>query len=150
VSRFARYSTHYLTHRPGSGLGALTRILHDQPHLFLTNNGVRNGPAEWIGKTRTYSAAVIYSFVTCVFSVLGIVHTLFTIMNSAFLITHAHLDHIMGLVMLAGGINGVRKSIRASRQTLEDLETIFRPSRIWPNLASWNREDSDFLYLYDP
>ena len=68
----------------------------------------------------------------------------------AFLITHAHLDHIMGLVLLAGGIRGVRKSIRASRQTLEDLETIFRPSRIWPNLASWNRDDHNFLYLYDP
>ena len=56
----------------------------------------------------------------------------------------------MGLVLLAGGIGGVRKSIRGSQQTLEDLESIFRPSRLWPNLASWNRDDFNFLYLYDP
>lgn len=69
---------------------------------------------------------------------------------SSYLITHAHLDHVMGLILLAGGVGGGRKSIRGSRVVLEDLESIFRPSRIWPNLASWNSKDADHMYLYDP
>lgn len=69
---------------------------------------------------------------------------------SAFLITHAHLDHIMGLVLLAGTLHGGRKSLMGATQTLKDLESVFQPSRVWPNLASWERNDSDHLYLYDP
>ncbi|PAV24349.1 cyclic-AMP phosphodiesterase [Pyrrhoderma noxium] len=37
----------------------------------------------------------------------------------------------MSLVLLAGSFSGSRKSI-------------------WPNLASWNPEDADYLHLYDP
>ncbi|THH05574.1 hypothetical protein EW145_g4693 [Phellinidium pouzarii] len=68
----------------------------------------------------------------------------------SYLITHAHLDHVMSLVLMAGSVEGPRKSIRGTRQCLEDLQTVFKPSRIWPNLASWNPNDSDHLYLYDP
>ena len=67
-----------------------------------------------------------------------------------YLISHAHLDHVLSLVLLAGSFSGPRKSIRGSRDCLEDLQSIFKPSRIWPNLASWNPEDADHLYLYDP
>ncbi len=57
----------------------------------------------------------------------------------------------MGLILLAGTVGGPRKSIRGARQVLKDLEEgIFRPSRIWPNLASWNKDDADHMYLYDP
>ena len=52
---------------------------------------------------------------------------------------------------MAGSVSGgPRKSIRGTRQCLEDLQTIFEPSRIWPNLASWDQNDSNHLYLYDP
>ncbi|KAI5124052.1 hypothetical protein M0805_003881 [Coniferiporia weirii] len=105
----------------GSGLGALTRILKEQPDLFAAAAG-EPGP----------SAVQIYSKVR------------------TYLITHAHLDHVLSLVLMAGSVDGPRKSIRASRQCLEDLQTIFKPSRIWPNLASWDPNDSDHLYLYDP
>jgi len=107
----------------GSGLGALQRILQSKPDLFQ--------PTGEIGDTSMRSAAKVYSFV------------------QSFLITHAHLDHVMGLILLAGGIQGCRKSIRGSKQVLEDLESVFRPSRIWPNLASWDSKDSDHMYLYD-
>ncbi|TDL27223.1 cyclic-AMP phosphodiesterase [Rickenella mellea] len=79
-----------------------------------------------------HTAAQIYSFVR------------------AYVITHTHLDHVLGLVLLAGAFVGQRRRLMGSMQTLKDLESIFRPSRIWPNLASWNENDADFLYLYDP
>jgi len=108
----------------GSGLGALKRILERNPDLFREGNG-RNACS--------YSASQIYSNVR------------------TFLVSHAHLDHVMGLILLAGTVGGPRKSIRGSTQVLKDLEeNIFRPSRIWPNLASWNKDDADHMYLYDP
>ncbi|KLO12011.1 hypothetical protein SCHPADRAFT_905529 [Schizopora paradoxa] len=109
----------------GSGLGALKQILERKPDLF--NEGVGEK------QVRSYTAPQIYSNVR------------------AFLVSHAHLDHVMGLILLAGTVGGPRKSIRSTRQVLEDLEeSIFRPSRIWPNLASWNKDDADHMYLYDP
>lgn len=106
----------------GSGLGALKRILERNPDLF------REGK-----QACSYTAPQIYSNVR------------------TFLVSHAHLDHVMGLILLAGTVGGPRKSIRGARQVLKDLEEgIFRPSRIWPNLASWNKDDADHMYLYDP
>ena len=67
-----------------------------------------------------------------------------------YLIFYAHLDHVLSLVLLAGSFSGSRKSVRGSRDCLEDLHSIFEPSQIWPNLASWNPEDADYLHLYDP
>ena len=67
-----------------------------------------------------------------------------------YLIFYAHLDHVLSLVLLAGSFSGSRKSVRGSRDCLEDLYSIFEPSQIWLNLASWNPEDADYLYLYDP
>ncbi|KAG5637714.1 hypothetical protein H0H81_003478 [Sphagnurus paluster] len=76
-----------------------------------------------------YTAAEIYSFLRC------------------YLITHAHLDHISGLVLSAGSFRGPRKRIYATKETLDDLENIFS-DRIWPNLASWNEADDNYKLLY--
>jgi len=105
----------------GSGQGALSRLLCQDPHLFSS----RQGPAD----CQTYSASEIYSFVRC------------------FLISHAHLDHVNSLVISAGSFTGVRKRIYAAKQTLQDLETVFA-GRIWPNLASWNESDENSKLLY--
>lgn len=65
-----------------------------------------------------------------------------------FLLTHAHMDHIASLIVSAGSFSGPRKRIYASMETLKDLESVFKPSRIWPNLASWNEQDDPSKYLY--
>ncbi|TFK42791.1 cAMP phosphodiesterases class-II-domain-containing protein [Crucibulum laeve] len=105
----------------GSGIGALSHLIHRDPRLF--------DPLVVDGTARAYSASEIYSYVRC------------------FLISHAHLDHISGLILSAGSLGGLRKRIYATKQSLQDLETIFS-DRIWPNLASWNEEDGDFKLLY--
>jgi len=68
-------------------------------------------------------------------------------MNSAYLLTHAHLDHINSLVVSAGSLRGPRKRVYALKQTLNDLELVFS-DRIWPNLASWKEDDDSFKLLY--
>jgi ribonuclease BN (tRNA processing enzyme) len=67
--------------------------------------------------------------------------------HSCFLITHAHLDHVNGLVISAGSLAGPRKRVYAMKQTLKDLESIFS-DRIWPNLASWDEDDEEHKLLY--
>ncbi|KAG5341048.1 hypothetical protein C0989_011907 [Termitomyces sp. Mn162] len=104
----------------GSAQGALAAILHQNPLLFQS----RNSPTQ-----KTYTAPEIYSLLRC------------------FLITHAHLDHISGLVLSAGSLKGPRKRIYATKETLNDLETVFS-DRIWPNLASWNEDDEKYKLLY--
>jgi len=76
-------------------------------------------------------------------------HRLFLHIFRCILITHAHLDHVNSLIISAGSLNGQRKRIFATEQTLRDLETVFA-DRIWPNLASWNENDDSFKYLYTP
>ncbi|KAF7322673.1 hypothetical protein HMN09_00046100 [Mycena chlorophos] len=75
------------------------------------------------------SASEVYSFVQC------------------FLVTHAHLDHVNGLVLSAGSLSGPRKRVCASKHSLQDLESVFA-DRIWPNLASWDKEDENYKLLY--
>jgi len=69
--------------------------------------------------------------------------------SSCFIISHAHLDHVNGLVLSAGSLSGPRKRVCASLTTLKSLETIFG-DRIWPNLASWDADDAAYKLLYDP
>jgi cAMP phosphodiesterase len=69
--------------------------------------------------------------------------------RSCFIISHAHLDHVNGLILAAGSLPGPRKRICASLSTLKSLETIFG-DRIWPNLASWDTDDAAYKLLYDP
>ncbi|KAI0005867.1 cyclic-AMP phosphodiesterase [Russula compacta] len=66
-----------------------------------------------------------------------------------FIISHAHLDHVNGLILSAGSLQGSRKRICASLHALKSLETIFA-DRIWPNLASWDADDAAYKLLYDP
>lgn len=94
----------------GSGMGALDRILRDNPGLFGMNPDT----------DKPYTAAQIYSFLRC------------------YLISHSHLDHISSLVISAGSFGG-QKRIYARDQTLRDLETVFA-DRIWPNLASYKKD----------
>jgi hypothetical protein len=67
----------------------------------------------------------------------------------SFLITHAHLDHCSSLILSAGSFTGSRKTIYAAHQTLKDLEGVFA-DRIWPNLASWDKDDEPYKLLYSP
>jgi cAMP phosphodiesterase len=69
--------------------------------------------------------------------------------RSCFIISHAHLDHVNGLILSAGSLPGPRKRVCASLSTLKSLETIFA-DRIWPNLASWDTDDAAYKLLYDP
>ncbi|KAL0578242.1 3',5'-cyclic-nucleotide phosphodiesterase pde1 [Marasmius crinis-equi] len=78
---------------------------------------------------KCYSAADIYSFVRC------------------YLLSHAHLDHINGLVISAGSLSGPRKRVYGTKRALQDLETVFS-DRIWPNLASWDEDDDGYKLLY--
>ncbi|KAI9509956.1 cAMP phosphodiesterases class-II-domain-containing protein [Russula earlei] len=66
-----------------------------------------------------------------------------------FIISHAHLDHVNGLVLSAGSLQGPRKRVCAPLHTLKTLETVFA-DRIWPNLASWDADDAAYKLLYDP
>lgn len=120
----------------GSGQGALAQILRRNPLLFRSHDG-----------SKTYTAFEIYSFLQYVRSYVPkcTIHT--DVGPRCFLITHAHLDHISGLVMSAGSLSGPRKRIYATKETLDDLTTIFS-DRIWPNLASWSEIDEDYKLLY--
>ncbi|THH15892.1 hypothetical protein EW146_g4656 [Bondarzewia mesenterica] len=107
----------------GSGLGTLNQIMKQHPGLF-------NDSKDPLKPSR-FSAYQIYSLIRC------------------FLITHAHLDHVTGLVLSAGCLKGPRKRIHAARHVIENLEAVFS-DRIWPKLASWSEKDDDHKLLYDP
>jgi hypothetical protein len=80
----------------------------------------------------------------------GVTDFLFpSLRHSCFMISHAHLDHVNGLVLSAGSLLGPRKRVCAPLSTLKTLETIFS-DRIWPNLASWDADDAAYKLLYDP
>jgi cAMP phosphodiesterase len=64
------------------------------------------------------------------------------------LVTHGHLDHVTGLVLSAGAMQGVRKRVWATQETLKDLESGVFSDRLWPNLASWKESDPSFMLLY--
>lgn len=70
-------------------------------------------------------------------------------MNRSYVITHAHLDHINGLVLCAGSFSGPPRRIFGSPDTLKGVETVFS-DRLWPNLASWDPADTSAALLYAP
>lgn len=57
-----------------------------------------------------------------------------------FLISHAHFDHISGLVLSAGSLSGGRKRVYALKNTLDSIASVFN-DRLWPNLASFDERD---------
>ncbi|KAF8275201.1 cAMP phosphodiesterases class-II-domain-containing protein [Lactarius quietus] len=73
-------------------------------------------------------------------------HQVYSLIH-CFLISHAHLDHVAGLILSAGSLQGCRKRVCAPPSALKTLETIFS-DRIWPNLASWDENDAPFKLLY--
>lgn len=65
----------------------------------------------------------------------------------SYLITHAHLDHVNGLVLAAGSLSGSTRRILSTREVLKDVQAIFS-DRLWPNLATWNSRDTSATLLY--
>lgn len=65
----------------------------------------------------------------------------------SYLITHAHLDHVNGLVLTAGSLGGPTRRMFATREVLKDVQWIFS-DRLWPNLATWNSRDPSAALLY--
>ncbi|KAG6832733.1 hypothetical protein H0H92_012305 [Tricholoma furcatifolium] len=122
----------------GSAQGALTAVLRQDPHLFSSSNSLF---------PKSYTAPEIYSFLRLELSSTSRASDTNDLSIRCFLITHAHLDHISGLVMSAGSLRGPRKRVYATKETLHDLENVFS-DRIWPNLASWNEGDEDYKLLY--
>ncbi len=59
-----------------------------------------------------------------------------------FLISHAHLDHILGMVLGCAALPG-KKSVWGLRPTLENVMQLF-DGKIWPKLASWDDEEEGF------
>ncbi|ETW85656.1 cyclic-AMP phosphodiesterase-like protein [Heterobasidion irregulare TC 32-1] len=106
----------------GSGLGTLSYVMALNPNLFDDEDAQ---------STCGLSAYDVYSSIRC------------------FLITHAHLDHINGLVLSAGTLKGPRKRIHAARHVIDNIETVFS-DRVWPKLASWSAKDDDYKLMYDP
>ncbi|KAI0713262.1 cyclic-AMP phosphodiesterase [Earliella scabrosa] len=96
----------------GSGIGAMTRLLDSHPAIFApdTSESEEEHPLT--------TAAEVYSRIRC------------------YLITHAHLDHVNGLVLSAGSVSGPAKLVHGARKTLEGVASIFS-GEVWPKLASW-------------
>ncbi|TFY56352.1 hypothetical protein EVG20_g8954, partial [Dentipellis fragilis] len=111
----------------GSGIGKLTDIMKDKPTLFHScDDGCDD-----LDECPQLTAREIYSLIQC------------------FLITHAHLDHVLSLVLSAGSLQGPRRRIHGSKRTIKNLETAFN-SKLWPNLASSDPNDDAYKLLYDP
>lgn len=128
-----RWSESTLALEAGSGLGALTRIIGDDPHLF-------NDDDVECSKTLTSSpgagpserATELYSGIR------------------SFIITHGHLDHAMSMVITAGSQDGPTKYIYGLERTIQVLETLFN-GLIWPKLAARIGEPAPpFFYRYRP
>ncbi|KAG9019678.1 3',5'-cyclic-nucleotide phosphodiesterase pde1 [Tulasnella sp. 427] len=128
-----RWSESTLALEAGSGLGALKRLIANDPHLFndddvqsskalLSSPGV--GPSE--------RATEVYSGIR------------------SFIITHGHLDHVMSLVVGAGSQGGPTKYIHGLERTIKVMETLFN-GHIWPKLAARIGELAPaFFYRYRP
>jgi hypothetical protein len=132
----------------GSGVGALTRIMAENPSIFS------NGPTEAkrAGKGRqpakTLTATEVHSYISYAFNRQCHCRSEDSRPLSGFLVTHAHLDHVSGLILSAGATSGVRKRIWATDETLKDLESGVFSDRVWPNLASWAADDEPFKLRY--
>lgn len=63
----------------------------------------------------------------------------------AFLITHAHLDHILGMVLGSASLPG-KRAVYGLRSTLDNLLGIF-DGKLWPKLASLD-ENAPFIVYH--
>ncbi|GAC75609.1 hypothetical protein PANT_16d00062 [Moesziomyces antarcticus T-34] len=64
--------------------------------------------------------------------------------STAFLISHAHLDHILGLVLGSASLPG-KRAVFGLKPTLENILDMFN-GKIWPKLASWNEDEPHTMY----
>lgn len=64
--------------------------------------------------------------------------------SRAFLISHAHLDHILGLVLGSASLPG-KRTVFGLKPTLENILDMFN-GKIWPKLASWNEDEPHTMY----
>jgi len=103
----------------GSGLGSLVRLLETLPESFKDFELPSNVPLA--------NAGWVLSLIR------------------SFLISHAHLDHISGLV-LAAGMSPALKNIYGSTRTLQNLSHVF-DGGVWPHLASFEGKESA-AYVY--
>jgi len=121
----------------GSGLGALSRLLDRHPHLFEDASGEgtlarNNMPGRKDNISSYQRASQIYSFIR------------------TFLITHAHMDHVCGLVLGAGSQGGPVRHIVGLESVILTLEGAFN-GRLWPRLAVRQSEPApSSFYRYKP
>ncbi|KAG9083272.1 3',5'-cyclic-nucleotide phosphodiesterase pde1 [Ceratobasidium sp. UAMH 11750] len=107
----------------GSGYGALKRLL-GTTHLF----------SSLFPKSKSKSKPEL--------SATDRAYTIYTHLR-AFLLTHAHLDHVASLVISAGSLPGPTKYILGAQGVLDDLNRcIFTPGRCWPNIVGWDGNTS--------
>lgn len=66
----------------------------------------------------------------------------------AFLISHAHLDHILGMVLGSASLPG-KRAVYGLKSTLENLLGIF-DGKLWPKLASFREDDPFIVYHFKP
>ncbi|KAI0028358.1 cAMP phosphodiesterases class-II-domain-containing protein [Vararia minispora EC-137] len=113
----------------GSGMGTLKRLLERDPCLF--DNGSDACPKTSSAHAPSYRT--LYDSIRC------------------YLISHAHLDHVNGLILSAGSLSCMpeRRRVRGLRSVLDDLALAFG-GRLWPALASFDPDDEPHKLLFDP
>ncbi|KAH7107477.1 cAMP phosphodiesterases class-II-domain-containing protein [Auriculariales sp. MPI-PUGE-AT-0066] len=128
--RAASWQDGILSLEGGSGVGVLRRLLEQNPTLLTHEEvfGLGNGPASPRAKRAGAIALQTYSFVR------------------DYAITHAHFDHINGLVIMAGSSSGHRTRVHGLQGVLDRLLKAF-DGGLWPTLASFDKEDDNSKYL---
>lgn len=106
----------------GSWLGALTDVLdqHGPDSAFYDFEFPASTPSAYL------RAGLMASF------------------SRAFLISHAHLDHILGLVLGSASLPG-KRTVFGLKPTLENILDMFN-GKIWPKLASWKEDEPHTMY----
>ena len=106
----------------GSWLGALTDVLEQQgpDSAFYDFDFPSTTPSAYL------RAGLMASF------------------SRAFLISHAHLDHILGLVLGSASLPG-KRTVFGLKPTLENILDMFN-GKIWPKLASWKEDEPHTMY----
>ncbi|KAF8337618.1 cyclic-AMP phosphodiesterase [Cantharellus anzutake] len=120
----------------GSGLGALRELLSRDPFIFEDLKVIgKDDLAEKVldDGSPSQRAARIYSWIR------------------TFLISHAHLDHVCGLIIGAGSTSSSSPRYIAGTETVvRDIDTVFGGQKLWPKLASrYESPASTFGFIYN-
>ncbi|KAF9505680.1 hypothetical protein BS47DRAFT_1322241 [Hydnum rufescens UP504] len=131
----SRWMDGILAVEAGSGLGALTELLVRDPSIFKEDSldPFVKGESLEDNDAPSLRAGRIYSWIR------------------TFLVSHAHLDHVNGLILGAGATaSPVPRHIAALESVIRDLESVFDGQKLWPRLA--RRKEELVLshgYVYD-